>query len=78
MEFVKFIYKTFPPKNKEHTPPAKSEMEDLKHDEKKKVLQKAVLHYHPDKINVEKDGRKWQVLCEEITKEFTRKYESYK
>ena len=41
-------------------------------------LQKAVIHYHPDKVDVKEHGMKWKVLCEEIEKILTRKYESYK
>ena len=42
------------------------------------MLQKAVIHYHPDKVDVEEHGMKWKVLVEEIEKVLTRKYESCK
>jgi hypothetical protein len=42
----------------------------------KKLLQKAIVHYHPDKqANY---PRKWQVLCEEITKALNALYCEYK
>ena len=46
--------------------------------EMKKLYQKGVVHYHPDKVDVEKHGKKWKVLSEEITKFLTSHYESYK
>ena len=45
---------------------------------KKKAMQKTILHYHPDKQDVEEHGRKWQVLCDEITKRLAIRYESCK
>ena len=53
--------------------PATPEWRDLK-----KLYQKAVIHYHPDKVDVEQHGKKWKVLSEEITKLLTRHYEFYK
>ena len=47
-------------------------------DKMKKCLQTAVVHYHPDSVDVEKEGKKWKVLSEEITKMFTQRYERYK
>ena len=44
----------------------------------KKALQKAILHYHPDKSEPEKNGMKWKVLTEEITKFLTKRYECFK
>ncbi len=76
--FIQHIYKTFPPKNKHHKLPAAAKLEAMDRLEVKKVLQKAVLHYHPDKVDAEKHGIKWKLLCEDITKQFTRRYECYK
>lgn len=44
----------------------------------KKALQKAILHYHPDKSEPEKNGMKWKILSEEITKYLTSRYELLK
>ena len=41
-------------------------------------MKNAIIHYHPDRQNVEKHGKKWKVLCEEITKILTSRYESHK
>ena len=46
--------------------------------ELKKLYQKAVVHYHPDKVDEEEHGAKWKVLTEEITKLLTNIYEFYK
>ena len=72
------IYKTFPPKNKGHKPPPEKELKAMSKKELKKIFQKAVLHYHPDKQDAEVHGMKWKVFCDEITKTLTRVYECYK
>ncbi|XP_046564313.1 uncharacterized protein LOC124273140 [Haliotis rubra] len=76
MEFLEFLYKTYPPKNpiyKKEDLPDKPDMTQLK-----KVYCKAVTHYHPDKVDVEEHGLKWKVLSEEITKLLTNHYEGLK
>ena len=42
----------------------------------KNLFRKAVIHYHPDRAG--KHGDKWKVLCEEISKVLTNRYERYK
>ena len=72
---LRHIYKTYPPKNPEH------KLDDKDLDEganMKKTLLTAILHYHPDKQDKEKHGRKWAVLCEEITKLLNGRYAAYK
>ena len=64
------IYQNHPPKD----PSAK--LEPPTPANIKKVLLKAVVHYHPDKQN--QYERKWQVLCEEITKCLNASYEIFK
>jgi len=72
---LRHVYKTYPPKNPEH----KLDDKDLDQRTKmKKTLLTAIQHYHPDKQDTEKHGRKWAVLCEEITKLLNGRYESYK
>jgi len=71
------IYKEFPPKRKDQELKGKKQ-KTVPHDEVKKRLQKAILHYHPDKQDEKEHGMKWKVLCEEITKLFTRRYECFK
>ena len=53
-------------------------MEKDAKDNMKKAFQKAILHYHPDKSEPEKNGMKWKVLTEEITKFLTKRYECFK
>ncbi|XP_050391723.1 uncharacterized protein LOC126810603 [Patella vulgata] len=75
-DFLRYVYKTFPPKNKKHTLgeiPEQPEPNDLK-----KLYQKAVVHYHPDKIDVNVHGIEWKVMSEEIVKVLTSHYEYFK
>jgi len=72
---LQHLYKTYPPKNPEH----KLDDKDLSKRKKvKKALLSAILHYHPDKVDKEQHGRKWMVLCEEITKLLNGRYETSK
>lgn len=79
-EFLRYVYRVFPPKNKEHKLEGglKKKGFHVEHDKLKKILQKAVVHYHPDKVDTEKHGKVWKVLSEEITKRLTRRYERMK
>ena len=54
---IEAIYSKHPPKRGQ-----KSTSSSLK-----TVLKKALLHYHPDKQDLEKHGLKWIVLSEDIT-----------
>jgi len=72
---LRHLYGTYPPKNPEH----KLDNKDLgNRDKMKKTLLRALLHYHPDKQDKEQHGKKWVVLCEEVTKLLNGRYESYK
>lgn len=76
IEFLKFIYKKYVPKNpmyKGNVVPKDPEIIEWK-----KLYCKAIVHYHPDKVDVEKHGLKWKVLSEEITKLLTQHYERLK
>ena len=66
---LKYVYSTYPPKNPNHI---------LTGDGKtKKAVKMALLHYHTDKLNKVEDT-KWYVLCEEICKLLSQKYEQLK
>ena len=66
---LKHVYSKHPPKNPDHT---------LVDDGKtKKAVKMALVHYHTDRQNKEED-MKWYVLCEEICKLLTQKYEQLK
>jgi len=71
---LRHLYKTYPPKNPEH----KLDDEELDDQKLKKALLKSILHYHPDKQDTDTHGRKWAVLCEEITKLLNGRYEMCK
>eukprot|EP00057_Strongylocentrotus_purpuratus_P008810 XP_011663284.1 PREDICTED: uncharacterized protein LOC100890018 isoform X3 [Strongylocentrotus purpuratus] len=66
LEFVKDIYKTWPPK----APGAKLN-EKLS---TKKLLLKAISHYHPDKVDKEVHGKNWFYFSGEITRHLNSKY----
>ena len=74
---LQHIYKTYPPKNPEHKLDELGD-EELEGQKLKKALLKSILHYHPDKQDTNTHGRKWAVLCEEITKLLNGRYEMYK
>lgn len=74
-EFLKHIYNKYKPKNPAHV----FEEFDLKEDiQTKKRLQKAILHFHPDKVDVKEHGWEWKIMTEEITKYLTKRYEIIK
>ena len=72
----RWVYKTYPPKRKTHKLVHEKNLEKQPYAEMKKIFQKAVTHYHPDRQKAH--GEKWVVLCEEITKVLTAKYEKFK
>lgn len=76
-QFLMFIYETYPPKTK-YKVPKKADVIGQPKEKLKKLFQKAVISYHPDKQDVKKFGMKWKVLSEEITKMLTNFYEVYK
>eukprot|EP00111_Clytia_hemisphaerica_P005098 TCONS_00014678-protein len=73
-KFLMFIYEKFPPKVT-CTIPKKEDVVDKEMKSLKKLFQKAVIYYHPDKQDVERFGMKWKVLSEEITKDLSTFYE---
>ncbi|OWF51012.1 uncharacterized protein LOC110449706 [Mizuhopecten yessoensis] len=80
LEFLDYVYKKFPPKNPLHKElyvlPA--DTSDIDHSKTKKLYQKAVVNYHPDRANVEENGVQWKVMTEEITKLFNCRYNRMK
>ncbi|XP_061188288.1 uncharacterized protein LOC133196411 [Saccostrea echinata] len=72
IQFLKYVYVTYPPKNEAF------KLEKDAEENIKKALQKAVTHYHPDRSEPEKNGLKWKVMSEEITKFLTSRYEIQK
>ena len=76
--FLRYVYEKFPPTNPDFKLEGVPEKGPMESSDLKKVLQKAIIHYHPDRVDVEKYGKKRKVLSEEITKYLTRRYESFK
>ncbi|XP_021352477.1 uncharacterized protein LOC110449746 [Mizuhopecten yessoensis] len=80
LEFLDYVYKKFPPKNPMHKKlfVLPTDTSDIDHSKKKKLYQKAVVNYHPDRANVEENGVQWKVMTEEITKRFNCRYNRMK
>lgn len=70
-DLLRYIYAKHPPKNPSET------LGSLESNRIKRTLLEALRHYHPDK-NGQKGSDQWKVLCEEITKFLTDKYEVLK
>ncbi|XP_025112287.1 uncharacterized protein LOC112575020 [Pomacea canaliculata] len=75
-DFLKYVYATHPLKNPKHKLDENAAFEDQV--ALKKLYLKAVTHYHPDKVDEERDGAKWKVMCEEITKLLNKYYQFFK
>lgn len=71
-DLLKHIYANHSPEINDYVLP------DLTSDNIKKVVLKAIQHYHPDKQSPRGKGKNWEYLCEEITKYLTSKYEAMK
>lgn len=74
-EFLKHLYNKYKPKNPAHIFEDFDETVDV---QTKKRLQKAILHFHPDKVDAEELGWEWKIMTEEITKYLTKRYEIIK
>eukprot|EP00243_Klebsormidium_subtile_P002359 TRINITY_DN14649_c0_g1_i1.p1 TRINITY_DN14649_c0_g1~~TRINITY_DN14649_c0_g1_i1.p1 ORF type:complete len:454 (+),score=119.84 TRINITY_DN14649_c0_g1_i1:200-1561(+) len=72
--FLKHLYEKHPPKNPDHKLGPLNKDPDVT----KKALLRAISHYHTDKNLAAKHGKKWEVLCGEITRFLNSKYTYYK
>ena len=79
-EFLIFLFAKFPPKHR-----AESEWKHLLPKKGldecgtwKKAMMKLVTIYHPDRVDRAVYSDKYHVLCEEITKELTNRYQRFK
>ena len=73
-----YVYKTYPPKWRTDSKlPDPLPTDSIQSEVWKPIFRNAVIHYHPDKCDVEKDGKKWKVLCEEIFKIIIGYYEYF-
>jgi DnaJ-domain-containing protein 1 len=75
-DLLRHIYRAHPPKNKDHT--LNESYLSGENQNMKKALRESLLHYHPDRLKAKDLGKKWIVLCEEITKFLNLRYEHYK
>lgn len=76
VELLRHIYNVHPPKNQSQKLNESLLTGETKN--VKKALRDALLHYHPDRLKAKDLGKKWVILCEEITKYLNRKYEVFK
>ena len=76
-DLVKFLFEQMPPKHRpeEEWRHLAEESEDK---DWKKVMRKLVTVYHPDRVDKEKHGDKYYVLCEKVCQELTKRYECFK
>ena len=72
------MYKKYPRKNKSHKLDVTDKTTELEFDQKYKLLQKAVIHFHPDRVKADEEGLEAKLLSEEITKRLTSRYENIK
>ena len=77
-DFLMFIYKKFPPVDPNNKLDLTKKADDDDFVVKYKALQRAIIHYHPDRVKLEEHGLKAKVLNEEITKYLTNRYEKMK
>jgi len=77
VEFLLLVLEKFPPKVTVKIE-EKGKLDKMQRCELKKVFQRIVVHYHPDRQHNSDIGMKWKILCGEITKMFTSIYEMYK
>lgn len=75
VEYLKFAYSTFPPKQADHK--LRGDVADIDQSALKKTCQIAILHYHPDRQKKEY-GEGWKYFCEEITKQLNKRYDKMK
>ena len=75
-ELSKFLMEFLPPKHREDYDSLKKSLEKGFTENRKKMLQKMVTIWHPDKVKKEED-KKHYIICEEITKLLTFRYNQY-
>jgi len=76
--YLKYVYEKYPPRWKSAKVPDCFPDESCDMQEWKPLFKNAVIQYHPDKVDVEAEGKKWKVLCEEIFKILSSFYEMTK
>ena len=77
-DFLKYIYEKHPPVDPNHKLDLTKNPTDDDFIVKYKALQRAIIHYHPDRVREAEHGLKAKVLNEEITKHLTKRYELVK
>eukprot|EP00057_Strongylocentrotus_purpuratus_P017383 XP_011671857.1 PREDICTED: uncharacterized protein LOC105441917 [Strongylocentrotus purpuratus] len=75
--FVKQVYQSWPPKGTKETQPSLTSSTSSSSSQKK-LLIRAISHYHPDKVDKNVHGIKWQLLSCEITKCLSKRFDIIK
>ena len=75
---LKWLYTEHPPKHLARFSVNIQEISSAPGENVRKLLAKAIVYYHPDKIDIDKFGMKYKVWSEEITKRLSAKYEMFK
>ena len=75
---LEWLYTEHPPKHLARFKVNIEEVSSAPGDNVRKLLAKAIVYYHPDKIDIDKFGMKYKVWSEEITKRLSAKYEMFK
>ena len=77
-KLCEFIFKNHPPKHISNFESKTPDFATLEAHSGRKPLQKMVTLYHPDRVDKEKYGFEYLVLCEEISKILTHRYNCMK
>jgi len=72
-EFAKFLFGFLPPKHRDDCESVKASLDKGFEENKKKMLQKMVTFWHPDRVK-KQDDLKHYIICEEVTKHLTNRY----
>ena len=83
ISFIKHLYVNYPPKISSWVKPGEEDMKKwdslvIRSKEYKKLVLKVLAFYHPDKVDEKEHGKKWKILCEEITKMLNLHFERTK
>ena len=77
-DLCEYIFEKHPPKHIAEFKSKKPDFTDMGYNTGKRPLQKMVTLYHPDRVDMAKNGAEYFVLCEEITKVLNKRYNDMK
>ena len=77
-DFIAFLFEKMPPKHRQEGEWRPLLVEGEEKGVWKKVIMKLCTIYHPDRVDKDVHTEKYHVLCEEVTKELTCRYNNLK